>query len=73
MATYFAEVLGSVIYTYYLFDRFCVPLFRNLQVKELTFRSYVYLISLCIMPGALCQFMSKFFKMKIYLKIFILI
>ena len=57
---HFAEILGSMIYTYCLFDRFCVPVFRDLNVKQLTFSSYVYLISICIMPGAFIQIMVFF-------------
>lgn len=57
--THLIEMLGSIVYTYYLFDRFCVPLFRDLNIKDLTIGSYVYLISICIMPGALIQFMSE--------------
>ena len=58
--TYFAEVIGCIIYTYCLFDRFCVPVFRNLKVKELNLKSYIHLISICIMPGALIQLMIFF-------------
>jgi len=81
--THFGEVLGAIIYTYCLFDRYCVPVFRNLKVKELNFQAYLHLISvslainkavfplnkfkkqfflikICIMPGALIQFMSKY-------------
>jgi sterol O-acyltransferase len=57
--TNFAEVAGGMIYAYCLFDRFCVPLFRSLNVHELNIKSYVYLISVCIMPGALIQMISK--------------
>lgn len=56
---HFAEVIAAIIYTYCLFDRFCVPVFRQLNVKELNFKQYVRLISMCIMPGALMQLMSK--------------
>ena len=43
--THFGEVFGAIIYTYCLFDRFCVPVFRDLKLKELSFQSYLHLIS----------------------------
>ena len=60
VAQYFAEILGSIIYTYCLFDRFCVPVFRNLKVKELNLNGYLHLISICVLPGALMQLMIFF-------------
>ena len=43
--SHFGEVFGAIVYTYCLFDRYCVPVFRELKVKELDFKSYVHLIS----------------------------
>ena len=43
--THFGEVFGAMIYAYCLFDRYCVPVFRDLKVKELNFKSYLHLIS----------------------------
>ncbi|CAF0870781.1 unnamed protein product [Brachionus calyciflorus] len=60
VSLYFAEIGGTIIYTYCLFDRFCVPVFGSLKVKELTLKSYVYLISISILPGALIQMMIFF-------------
>jgi sterol O-acyltransferase len=60
VATYFAEIIGSIIYTYCLFDRFCVPVFRSLKIKDMTWKTYVHLISISIMPGALMQLMIFF-------------
>lgn len=57
---HFAEVLGSMVYTYCLFDRFCVPVFRQLRIRNLTLSSYAYLISICVLPGALIQLMVFF-------------
>lgn len=57
---HFAEILGSMVYTYCLFDRYCVPVFRELKIKHLTYKSYIRLISICIMPGALIQMMVFF-------------
>lgn len=56
------EIIGSIIYTYCLFDRFCVPVFRELKVKELNYKQYIRLITVCIMPGALMQLMSECFE-----------
>jgi sterol O-acyltransferase len=58
--TYFAEIIGSIIYTYCLFDRYCVPVFRDLKVKNMNWKTYVHLISISIMPGALMQLMIFF-------------
>ena len=56
---HFAEIIGVTIYSYFLFDRFCGPVFREVKVKELDFKAYLNLISISIMPGAMIQFMSK--------------
>lgn len=53
------EISGCILYTYCLFDRYCVPVFRSIQVRKLSFVSYVELISICVMPGALMQLMGR--------------
>ncbi|RNA41655.1 sterol O-acyltransferase 1-like isoform X2 [Brachionus plicatilis] len=57
---YFAEIGGVIIYTYCLFDRFCIPVFSKVVVKDLDFKAYLYLISISILPGALIQMMIFF-------------
>ncbi len=57
---HFIEVFGCLIYTYCLFDRYCVPMFRRIHVQSLGFVSYVELISMSVMPGALMQMMVFF-------------
>lgn len=57
---HFTEIIGVVIYTYFLFDRFLTPVFRNVKVRELDFTAYLNLISICILPGAMIQFLVFF-------------
>jgi sterol O-acyltransferase len=54
------EVAGCLLYTYCLFDRYCVPVFRSIVVSELGLVKYIQLVSMCIMPGALIQLMVFF-------------
>lgn len=52
------EVTGCLIYTYCLFDRYCVPVFRSLNVQKMNLVSYVQLVSISILPGAMMQMMG---------------
>lgn len=54
------EVAGCMLYTYCLFDRYCVPVFKSLRVRELGLVKYIELVSISIMPGALIQMMVFF-------------
>lgn len=54
---HFFEVFGCMIYTYCLFDRFCVPVFRKLKIREMGLLNYIELVSICVLPGALIQIM----------------
>ncbi len=56
---YFMEILGSIVYVYCLFDRFCLPVFRSINIKALNLQSYIQLITMCILPGALIQLISE--------------
>lgn len=54
------EVAGCMLYTYCLFDRYCVPVFRSLRVRDLGLVRYIELVSISILPGALMQMMVFF-------------
>lgn len=59
VASHFGEVFACIIYCYCLFDRFVIPRFREVKIKELDFKEYVYLTSICILPAALLQIMGN--------------
>jgi len=54
------EVAGCMVYTYCLFDRYCVPVFRSLNVQKMNLVSYIQLVSISILPGAMMQMMVFF-------------
>jgi len=49
----FGQVLACLLYTYYIFERFCVPVFQNFNQDHVSMR--VFLISMfnCMLPGTL--------------------
>ena len=59
VASNFAQVFTCLIYTYFIFVRFCMPAFRTFSKEHMTPR--VVLISWfgCMMPGTLVLFVGK--------------
>ncbi len=54
------EIIASIIYAYCLFDRFCLPTLRQLDIKKLDAKLYAQLITSFVLPGALIQMISMF-------------
>ncbi|XP_055352649.1 sterol O-acyltransferase 1-like isoform X2 [Paramacrobiotus metropolitanus] len=49
----FAHVIGGIAYCYYVFVRFCVPVFRNFNHEHVNFKTFMRSIFDCILPGSL--------------------
>lgn len=50
----FAEVLGCIFYTHYVFSRFCIPVFEKFNSDHITLRAFVLAAFSSILPGYLC-------------------
>jgi hypothetical protein len=51
------------LFAYYLFYRFCLPVFRHFNSEHVTLRIFVLSILNCTLTGALLLFCSKFSEM----------
>lgn len=51
--SHFAQVIGCIIYVYYVFNRFCIPVFQNLSNEHLTLKMFVFSLLNCTLPGTL--------------------
>ncbi|XP_053247261.1 sterol O-acyltransferase 1-like [Podarcis raffonei] len=69
VATKFAQVLGSLFYTYYIFVRLCIPTFRNYK-ENLNVRGLVLCIFNSILPGVLMLFLVFFAYLHCWLNAF---
>jgi sterol O-acyltransferase len=49
----FAQVLGCILYTYYIFERFCIPVFKHLNKEHLNVKMFVFSLLNCTLPGTL--------------------
>ncbi|OQV18680.1 Sterol O-acyltransferase 1 [Hypsibius exemplaris] len=49
----FAHVAAGISYTYYIFVRFCMPVFRNFNHEHVNLKTFVKSIFDCILPGSL--------------------
>ncbi|OQV18218.1 Sterol O-acyltransferase 1 [Hypsibius exemplaris] len=58
----FANVAGAVMYAYYIFIRFCIPVFRNFNHIHVNPKTFVSSMFSCILPGALL-FVMVFFAL----------
>ena len=56
----FIQVVACLIYTYYIFVRFCVPVFRNFSSESITIRALILSSFGCMMPGTLVLFIAFF-------------
>jgi len=54
------QVLASLFYMYYIFERFCIPMFRDFTSDYVTPRRLIVSIFGCILPGTLVLFIGKF-------------
>ncbi|GAV02743.1 hypothetical protein RvY_13270 [Ramazzottius varieornatus] len=49
----FGLVAGALAYTYYIFVRFCMPVFRNFNREHVNLKTFVKSIFDCVLPGSL--------------------
>ncbi|KAK3743073.1 hypothetical protein RRG08_063938 [Elysia crispata] len=60
VVTNFLQVLACLFYTYYIFERFCVPVFQNFNREHITPRGFILSVFGCMMPGTLVLFIGFF-------------
>lgn len=48
-----AQCFGAVIYTYYIFARFCIPVFQHFNTDHISFNMFIQSILNCTLPGTL--------------------
>ncbi|XP_022081815.1 sterol O-acyltransferase 1-like [Acanthaster planci] len=58
--TNFLQVLACLFYTYYTFERFCVPVFRNFSQETLTVQRLILCVFSCVLPGTLVLILAFF-------------
>uniref|UniRef100_A0A4X1U805 O-acyltransferase n=1 Tax=Sus scrofa TaxID=9823 RepID=A0A4X1U805_PIG len=66
----FAQVFGCFFYVYYVFERLCTPLFRNIRQEPFSARVLVLCIFNSILPAALILFLSFFAFLHCWLNAF---
>ncbi|XP_006887791.1 PREDICTED: sterol O-acyltransferase 1-like [Elephantulus edwardii] len=60
VATQFLQTFGSFFYVYYIFERLCVPLFRNIKQEPFSARVLVLCVFNSILPGVLILLLTFF-------------
>ena len=45
--------MGCIFYTYYIFLRFCIPVFQNFNTEHVTFKMLIHSILNCTLPATL--------------------
>ncbi|XP_070566713.1 sterol O-acyltransferase 1-like isoform X3 [Ptychodera flava] len=56
----FMQVVGCLFYIYYIFERFCMPVFQNFGKEELTIRNLTLSVFGCMLPATLVLIISFF-------------
>eukprot|EP00057_Strongylocentrotus_purpuratus_P032609 XP_788209.4 PREDICTED: sterol O-acyltransferase 1 [Strongylocentrotus purpuratus] len=56
----FLQVLGCLFYTFYLFDCFCIPLFKNFNEDLMTMKSLARTVFTCMLPATLMLLLAFF-------------
>ena len=51
-----AQFIAAVLFSYYLFYRFCLPVFRHFNSEHVTAKIFILSILNCTLPGALLLF-----------------
>ncbi len=54
-----AQFVAAALFSYYLFYRFCLPVFRHFKSEHVTVKIFVLSILNCTLPGALLLFCCK--------------
>ncbi|CAL1545200.1 unnamed protein product [Lymnaea stagnalis] len=60
VVTNFLQVLACLFYIYYIFERFCVPVFQNFNGDHITPKAFILSVFGCMMPGTLVLFIAFF-------------
>ena len=53
VAKLFFQVFGCIMYTYYIFLRFCIPVFKHLNTEHMTLKMFIHSLFNCTLPGTL--------------------
>ncbi len=56
-----AQFATTTLFAYYLFYRFCLPVFRHFNSEHVTLKIFAVSILNCTLPGALFLFCGKIF------------
>ncbi|WAQ95066.1 SOAT1-like protein [Mya arenaria] len=56
----FGQVLACLLYTYYIFERFCVPVFHNFNQDHVSARLFLTSMFNCMLPGTLVLLIGFF-------------
>ncbi|KAL4673976.1 hypothetical protein H8958_014014 [Nasalis larvatus] len=70
VAMQFAQVFGCFFYVYYIFERLCAPLFRNIKQEPFSARVLVLCVFNSILPGVLILFLTFFAFLHCWLNAF---
>ncbi len=54
-----AQFVAAALFSYYLFYRFCLPVFRHFKSEHVTVKIFVLSILNCTLPGALLLFCGE--------------
>lgn len=47
------QIVGAIIYVYYIFMKFCIPVFKHFNTEHVTVKMFVLSILSCHLPGTL--------------------
>ena len=56
----FVQVFTSMFYLYYIFERFCEPVFHNFTKESVSLKSLTLSAFGSMMPGTLVLFIGKY-------------
>ncbi|XP_053373977.1 sterol O-acyltransferase 1-like [Mercenaria mercenaria] len=56
----FAQVLACTLYIYYIFERFCITVFRNFNRDHVSAKLFITSVFSCMLPGALTLLLGFF-------------
>lgn len=62
--TQLSQFIAAALFSYYLFYRFCLPVFRHFKSEHVTVKIFVLSILNCTLPGALLLFCGRIEKDK---------
>ncbi|KAL8615571.1 hypothetical protein ACOMHN_016148 [Nucella lapillus] len=66
----FVQVLACLFYTYYIFERFCVPVFENFNQEHVTAKALMLSVFGSMMPATLVLFIGFFAVLHSWLNAF---